>query len=78
MDFSPQEIKKFEGMDKLVQNELSKLNIPQSDLNGMVHTVCSFHKEHSQLEEDNHSVFYILLLAATYKAGRESVAKALP
>lgn len=67
MDFSPQEIKKFEGMYKL-----SKLNIPQSDLNGMVHTVCSFHKEHSQLEEDNHSVFYILLLAATYKAGRES------
>lgn len=60
-------------MDKLLQSELSKLNIPQSDFNGMVHTVCSFHKEHSQLKEDNHSVFFILLLTAAYKAGRESV-----
>lgn len=61
-------------IDRLVQSELSILNISQSDFEGMVHTVYDFHKRHSQLKEDNHSIFYILLLAAAYKAGRESVA----
>lgn len=64
---------RIQEMDRLVQAELSKLNIPQSDLDGMAKVVCDFNKEHSQLKEDNHSVFYILLLAAAYKAGRESV-----
>ena len=65
---------RIQEMDRLVQAELSKLNIPQSDFDGMAKAVCDFANKHSQLKEENHSVFLILLLTAAYNAGRESVA----
>ena len=65
---------RIQEMDRLVQAELSKLNISQSDFDGMAKVVCNFNKEYSQLKEENHSVFLILLLTAAYNAGRESVA----
>lgn len=57
----------------IIKTELSKLNIPQSDFDGMAKAVCNLNKEYSQLKEENHSVFLILLLTAAYNAGRKSV-----
>ncbi len=73
--FSQQTIDRFQETDRLVQLELSKLNIPQSDFDGMAKVVCHLNKEYSQLKKDNYSAFLVLLLTATYKAGRESEAK---
>ena len=64
---------KFKEWDKIIETELARLHISQSDFDRTANIVSDFAQKHQQLKEDNHSVFYILLLTAVYKAGRESV-----
>lgn len=64
---------KFKEWDKTIETELARLHISQSDFDKTANIVSDFAQKHQQLKEDNRSVFYILLLTAVYKAGRESV-----
>lgn len=61
-------------MGLLIKSELEKCGIPTDDLDGVVNAVSDFCKAHNDMRNANHSVFYVVLLAAAYKAGRESTA----
>lgn len=62
----------IEDMDLLVKSELENCGISTADLDGVVNAVSDFCKAHNDMRNANHSVFYVVLLAAAYKAGRES------
>lgn len=64
---------KFQEMDTFLQAELKKYNIPLSHLKSVVKIVSDLEKEYEEFSKDNRSAFYSFLLAAVYKAGRESV-----
>lgn len=59
-------------MDLLIKSELEKCGISTNDLDGAVNTLADFCEAHNDMRNANHSVFYWVLLAAAYKAGRES------
>lgn len=58
-------------MDLLIKSELEKCGIPTDNLDGAVNALADFYKAHNDMRNANHSVFYMVLLAAAYKAGRE-------
>lgn len=62
----------MEEMDLLIKSELERCGIPTDNLDGAVNTLADFCKAHNDIRNANHSVFYVVLLAAAYKAGRES------
>ena len=62
----------METMDLLIKSELEKCGIPTENLDGAVNTLADFCEDHNDMRNANHSVFYVVLLAAAYKAGRES------
>lgn len=64
----------MEDMDLLVKSELENCGISTADLGGVVNVLADFCKAHTDIRNANHSVFYVVMLAAAYKAGRESVA----
>lgn len=62
----------MEEMDLLIKSELEKCGIPTDNLDGAVNTLADFCEAHNDMRNANHSVFYVVLLAVAYKAGRES------
>lgn len=62
----------MEDMDLLVKSELENCGISTADLDGVVNVLADFCKAHTDIRNANHSVFYVVLLAVAYKAGRES------
>ena len=62
----------MEEMDLLIKSELEKCGIPTDNLDGAVNTLADFCEAHNDMRNANHSVFYVVLLAVAYKAGRVS------
>lgn len=62
----------FEQFDSVIKDTCINYGVSLSDLDGVVNAVSDFCKAHNDMRNANHSVFYVVLLAAAYKAGRES------
>lgn len=60
-------------MITLAVQEVAKYNIPTSDLDGATAAIVDFINDNPDTEQLNHSILYVLLISAAYKAGRESV-----
>lgn len=62
----------FEQFDSVIKDTCINYGVSLSDLDGVANAVSDFCKAHNDMRNANHSVFYVVLLAAAYKAGRES------
>lgn len=62
----------FEQLSSITKDTCISYGVSLSDLDGVVNAVSDFCKAHNDIRNANHSVFYVVLLAAAYKAGRES------
>lgn len=62
----------FEQLSSITKDTCISYGVSLSDLDGVVNAVSDFCKAHNDMRNANHSVFYVVLLAAAYKAGRES------
>ncbi len=62
----------FEQLSSITKDTCISYGVSLSDLYGVVNAVSDFCKAHNDMRNANHSVFYVVLLAAAYKAGRES------
>lgn len=62
----------FEQLSSITKDTCISYGVSLSDLDGVVNVVSDFCKAHNDMRNANHSVFYVVLLAAAYKAGRES------
>lgn len=62
----------FEQLSSITKDTCISYGVSLSDLDGVVNAVSDFCEAHNDMRNANHSVFYVVLLAAAYKAGRES------
>ena len=62
----------FEQLSSITKDTCISYGVSLSDLDGVVNAVSDFCKAHNDMRNANYSVFYVVLLAAAYKAGRES------
>lgn len=70
MNFSVQEIKKYEKTDTLVKSELAKQGIPNSVLKELPNIINEADIEASDLINENRAAFFVVLLAKAYNEGR--------
>jgi hypothetical protein len=64
----------FEQFDSVIKDTCINYGVPRSDLNGATSAFSDFVEEHAEAKALDTSVFYVVMLAAAYKAGRESAA----
>ena len=62
----------FEQLSSITKDTCISYGVSLSDLVGVVNAVSDFCEAHNDMRNANHSVFYVVLLVAAYKAGRES------
>lgn len=62
----------FEQLSSITKDTCISYGVSLSDLDGVVNAVSDFCEAHNDMRNANHSVFYWVLLAVAYKAGRES------
>lgn len=61
----------FEQFDSVIKDTYINYGVPLSDLNGVTSVFSDFVEEHAEAKALDTS-FYVVMLAAAYKAGRES------
>lgn len=62
----------FEQFDSVIKDTCINYGVPLSDLNGVTSAFSDFVEEHAEAKALDTSIFYVVMLAAAYKAGRES------
>lgn len=69
MNFSAQEIKKYEETTTLIQAELVKQGIPKPIFERVIKLIDEFEGENANLINKNHIAFLVVLLAKAYNEG---------
>lgn len=62
----------FEQLSRITKDTCISYGVSLSDLDGVVNAVSDFATEHTEVKALDSGVMFVVLLAAAYKAGRES------